>query len=220
MDLRRENGIVLALDLEDEGQALSVAKEVIEYIDAIKVGYPLILSSGIGVLKEMKGMGKPVIADLKVADIPLISSKICKLASDSDYVIVHGFVGEDVVAECSKVASIFVVAEMSHPGAIEYMGGRLSDELASLAARYAVGIIAPATRPDRVKRLRSIVGDLLILSPGVRAQGAGVGDAIKAGADYEIIGRVIYEADDPRRAAEGFSRTLKAIINSDESSSG
>ncbi|MFQ5815445.1 MAG: orotidine-5'-phosphate decarboxylase [Candidatus Hydrothermarchaeaceae archaeon] len=217
--MRRENGIVLALDVEDKDRALGIAGEVVDHIDAIKVGYPLILSSGMSVLREMKGLGKPVIADLKVADIPVISSRICKLASDSDYVIVHGFVGEDVVAECSKVASIFVVAEMSHPGAMEYMG-RLSDELASMAARYAVGIIAPATRPDRVKRLRSIVGDLLILSPGVRAQGAGVGDAIRAGADYEIIGRGIYEADDPRRAAEGFSRTLKAIINSDESSSG
>ncbi len=219
MDLRRENGIVLALDLEDKGRALSIAEEVIDHVDAFKLGYPLILSTGIGIIGEMKKYGKPVIADLKVADIPVISSKICELAGDSDYVIVHGFVGEDVVTECSKVARIFVVAEMSHPGATEYLGG-VSNELAEMATKYAEGIIAPATRPERIREMRSIVGDLLILSPGVKAQGANVGDAIKAGADYEIIGRGISEAPDPKGVAEGYSRTIKAIIGSNESDGG
>lgn len=216
MDLRRENGIVLALDVESKSRAMRIASDVVEYVDAIKVGYPLILSAGLGVLREMKGLEKPVIADLKVADIPTISARICQLADASDYVIVHGFVGEDVVATCAEVAKIFVVAEMSHPGAVEYMG-RLSDELASMATRHAEGIIAPATRPERVKTLRSIVGDLLILSPGVKAQGAAVGDAIKAGADYEIIGRGICDSADPKKAAEEFSRTLKGVINPNKS---
>ncbi len=212
MDLRRENGIVLALDVEDKKKALRTARVVSEYVDAVKVGYPLILSAGIGVLKEVKGIGKPVIADLKVADIPVVSARICQLAGNADYVIVHGFMGEDVVAECAKVARIFVVAEMSHPGALKYMS-RVSDEIASMATKHAKGIIAPATRPDRVRKLRAIVGNLLILSPGVKAQGAGVGDAIKAGADYEIIGRGICDSANPRMVAEEFSRTLKAIIN-------
>ena len=36
----------------------------------------------------------------------------------------------------------------------------------------------------------------------LKAQGAEVGDAIKTGADYEIIGRAIYGASDPKKAAE------------------
>jgi len=211
LDLRRENGILLALDLEDKGQALGIAGEVIDFVDGIKVGYPLILSSGIDVLGEMKDLNKPVIADLKVADIPEISARICELAGEADYVIVHGFVGKDVVFECSKVARIFVVAEMSHPGATEYLGV-IANELATMATKYAKGIVAPATRPERIREMRSLVGDLLIISPGVKAQGANVGDAIKAGADYEIIGRGICQTSDPRKIAESFSNTIKAII--------
>jgi len=42
---------------------------------------------------------------------------------------------------------------------------------------------------------------MLIISPGVGAQGAPFGSAIRAGADYEIVGRAIYASQDPAAAA-------------------
>ncbi|MEE8167691.1 MAG: orotidine-5'-phosphate decarboxylase [Candidatus Hydrothermarchaeales archaeon] len=211
MQLKRENGVIFAVDVGDKKRALVICEDVKGYVDAIKVGYPLILNAGIGIIEELKRFGKPVIADLKVADIPEISARICELAGRADYVIVHGFVGEDMVKACSDVVSIFVVAEMSHPGARDFME-ECSEEIAALAKGYARGIVAPATRPERIKKLRKVVGDLLIISPGVKAQGAKVGDAIKAGADFEIIGRGIYEAEDPARAAKEFSGAIKGLL--------
>ncbi len=199
------------MDVEERDRALVICGEALASVDAIKVGYPLILREGIAVLEEIKSLGKPVIADLKVADIPEISARICALAGAADYVIVHGFIGEDVVKACSEAARIFVVAEMSHPGAKEFMA-RFSKEIAEMAKKYAQGIVAPATRPESIKRLRKVVGGLTIISPGVKAQGAKPGDALRAGADYEIVGRGIYLAKDPRKAAEEFSRVAREII--------
>ena len=46
------------------------------------------------------------------------------------------------------------------------------------------------------------------MSPGVGAQGGNSKDAIKAGADYIIVGRGIYLSDNPAQAAEQYSRDL------------
>ena len=45
--------------------------------------------------------------------------------------------------------------------------------------------------------IRKIAVDLTIIPPGVGAQGGSAGDAIRAGADYVIAGRSIYQSDDP-----------------------
>jgi orotidine-5'-phosphate decarboxylase len=210
--MQKNNRIILALDVESEEKALQICEEVAEHIDAIKVGYPLVLNTDLSIIKKLKNFKKPVIADFKAADIPEISRKICEIATKSgaDYVIVHGFAGEDVVRACSEVAKIFVVAEMSHPGANDFMSAE-AEKIAGIARKYACGIVAPATRPERIKKLRKIVGDMIIISPGVKAQGAAVGDAIKAGADFEIIGRGIYASRDPKKAAHEFANILKKL---------
>jgi len=45
----------------------------------------------------------------------------------------------------------------------------------------------------------------------LKAQGAEVGDAIKTGADYEIIGRAIYGASDPKKAAEELYKEILEV---------
>ncbi len=213
MRLQREHGLILALDMTSRKEALEVCESVAEHIDAVKVGYPLVLSCGLGIIGELGDIGKPVIADFKVADIPYTSRLICELArqAGASFVIVHGFVGEDVVKACAEVLDIFVVAEMSHPGAREFIQP-VAERIAELARSYAYGIVAPATRPERIAKLRSIAGDLVIISPGVKAQGARPGDAIRAGADFEIVGRGIYAAEEPRKSAAEIAEEIAAAI--------
>jgi orotidine-5'-phosphate decarboxylase len=154
-----------------------------------------------------------VICDFKVADIPntnrLIVDQVARHHAKG--VIVHGFVGEDAVRACIDAArglDVFVVAEMSHPGA-ERWNAPIADDLARLAVDVgAAGIVAPATRPERVRALRKIVGDRLILSPGVGAQGGTPADPIAAGADYIIVGRAIYDAANPRAEAEKITKEI------------
>lgn len=219
--LVRKTRIIHALDVEDLNRALKIARAVGPYVDSIKVSYPLILTEGPQVIRAIKAaVDVPILACFKVADIPQISHKIMKAALENgaDGVTLHGFVGRDTVAECIKVANeggaqTFVIAEMSHPGAEEFMQP-VGDKIAKMARELgATGIVAPATRPERVERYREIIGnEMTIASPGVGAQGGHLGDAILAGADYEIIGRTIYDSSNPGMTAQQISSQLKDRI--------
>jgi len=191
---------------------------VADLVDAVKINWPLILSSSPDVITELAWMAD-VICDLKVADIPntarLIVSAAVKLGASG--VIVHGFTGRDSLEAAVQAADgrqIFVVTEMSHPGGTEFTAPN-AERFARMAVECgASGIIAPATRPDRIRAMRAAVGDLLILSPGVGAQGGSAADAIRDGADYVIAGRSIYGAENPRLAAERVVDEISKILGS------
>ncbi|NLV28069.1 MAG: orotidine-5'-phosphate decarboxylase, partial [Methanomicrobiales archaeon] len=117
--------IILALDVTDKEQALTIAKVTVPYLDKIKIGYPLVLAEGLGIATELSGLGLPLIADFKVADIPNTSRLIAEEVFSHGFsaIICHGFVGHDSVQACVETAhdnqgECYVVTEMSHPGAV------------------------------------------------------------------------------------------------------
>jgi len=221
-NLVEKNRIIHALDVEDKEKALRIASAVKDYVDAIKISYPLALKHGLKVIKEIKEVsGLPILACFKVADIPLISARIINVTIEegANGITVHGITGRDTVKECINIADkrgvdVFVLTEMSHPGAIEFYQP-LGDKIAKMARELgATGIVAPATRPNRVKRYREIVGnDMVIISPGIGPQGGQIGDAIKEGANFEVIGRLIYKSKDPASSARKISQQLKKRLD-------
>ena len=75
-----KNNIILALDLTNLPEALQVADDVTDYIDTIKIGYPLVLAEGLECIHIIKEeINCKVIADFKVADIPETNQKITDL---------------------------------------------------------------------------------------------------------------------------------------------
>ncbi|MBU3967269.1 MAG: orotidine-5'-phosphate decarboxylase [Euryarchaeota archaeon] len=217
--MQKKTGLIAALDVKEKSQALSISREIEFYVDAIKVGYPLVLESGLGVIGMIAEFA-PVIADFKVADIPNTDRLICEEAFEAgaSAVIVHGFTGRDSLMECVKTGSkhhgdIYVVTEMSHPGALDFLQPA-AYELAQLAVECgAKGVVAPATRPERLKEIRRIVGDMTIISPGVGAQGGSAADTIQAGADFVIVGRSIYNSKAPGKEAEKIVREIESACD-------
>jgi orotidine-5'-phosphate decarboxylase len=205
--MKRERRLILALDVTSRMRAIHLAGELQDYFDAIKIGYPLILHAGLEVVREVADFA-PVIADLKVADIPSTNRLICEavLAAGASALIAHAFPGRDSLLACADCAAshgadLFVVTEMSHPGAEQFLAP-LAESLARLAVDVgAPGVVAPATRPERIRLFRSIIGDRIIIYPGVGEQGGSGAMALQAGADYLIVGRSIFEADDPKASA-------------------
>jgi orotidine-5'-phosphate decarboxylase len=217
--MEKNTRLILALDVLDSDEALRISRDVAGYVDAIKVGYPLILATGLGIITELSKYA-PIIADFKVADIPNTNRLICEqvFRAGADAVIIQGFTGHDSLRTCVELAKsrnkdIFVVTEMSHPGALDFMqvaGGAIAKMAAD---EKASGVVAPATRPGRVREIRKIIGNgLTIISPGVGAQGGSASDAIKAGADWVIVGRSIYQAEEPARAAADIVADIKTGI--------
>jgi orotidine-5'-phosphate decarboxylase len=210
--MQKKNRIILALDVTSRADAMRVVEAVKGYVDAIKINWPLILATGPDMIREMSQV-KDVICDFKIADIPNTNKLIVEQAMSrgASAVICHGFTGDDSVKACVDAArgQVFVVTEMSHPGGKQFTAP-LADKLAALAkSAGARGIVAPATRPERIAALRKIIGGLEIISPGVGAQGGKASDAIRAGADYIIVGRAIYDAPDPGGAAKALADEVR-----------
>lgn len=213
--MQKRNRMILALDVTSRADALRVANAARNYVDAIKINWPLILAAGPEIIREVSKL-KDVICDLKIADIPNTNRLIVEqaIARGATAVIAHGFTGEDSLRACVEAAKgqVFVVTEMSHPGGKQFTAP-IADKLAVLAKESgARGIVAPATRPERIADLRKIIGKMEIISPGVGAQGGKASDAIKAGADYIIVGRAIYESPDPGSVAKALAEeVLKSV---------
>ncbi len=214
--MRRDTGLILALDEIDANKALDVARSVSDVVDAIKINWPLVLSAGPEMITRLSEFSD-VICDFKVADIPntvrlIVEGSVARGASG---VIVHAFTGEDSLKEAVDAAGnaeIFAVTEMSHPGGVTFTA-KHAEEMTLMGVRAGVaGFIAPATRPDRIRMIRSLAGDLKILSPGVGAQGGSASAAISAGADHVIVGRSIYEASDPHSVAYSIATEIRSLL--------
>ena len=211
-----DSRLVLALDETDPAKALEVARSVSDIVDAIKINWPLVVSAGPEMITRLSDYSE-VICDFKVADIPNTVRLIVEgsVARGASAVIVHAFTGDDslrAAVEAAGDAEIYAVTEMSHPGA-KLFTAQHAEEMARLGVECgASGFIAPATRPDRIRAIRAIVGDRKILSPGVGAQGGSAADAIRAGATYAIVGRAIYGSDDPRKAAEAYADDIRSAL--------
>jgi len=213
--MRLDSRLVLALDETDHDRAMWVLDQVADYVDAVKINWPLVLSYGPGIIDELS-RSSDVICDFKVADIPntvsLIVSQSVKRGASA--VIVHAFPGDDslqAAVQASGDAEVYAVTEMSHPGAVRFTAPH-AEEMARMAMQCGVdGFIAPATRPDRLRAIRYLVGDKKILSPGVGAQGGSASAALQAGATYVIVGRAIYGADDPAAVARSLVKEIESL---------
>jgi orotidine-5'-phosphate decarboxylase len=212
-----KNNIIVALDLNKLEDVNRLMEQLSEYINTVKIGYPLVLSEGMESITRIKEkFGFNIIADFKVADIPETNQKIVDLTFEAgaDAVIAHGFVGQDSVQACQEVAKdhggdIFLLTEMSHPGAGLFMQN-ISLDIARMGIEMGIeNFVAPSTKLDRLEKIRNIVGDeSFIISPGVGVQGGNPSQTLKF-ANSLIIGRSIYAAEDPQKA-------LHSIIDSIE----
>ena len=208
MDVK--NNIILAMDLMDLKEAERVCESINEYIDTIKIGYPLTLSEGLSTIGFFKdNFDYKVICDYKVADIPATNEKIANQTFDAgaDAIICHGFVGSDSVDACKTSAEdhggeVFLLTEMSHPGAIKFLQPN-ADEIARMGVEMGItNYVAPSTRPERLSEIRDIVGkDAFMISPGVGTQGGDPRETLKY-SNALIIGRSIYNAEDPKKATK------------------
>ena len=211
-----KNNLILALDVMSENEAINICDSIKDYINTIKIGYPLALAEGLEIIKVLKNrFDFQVICDFKVADIDATNSKICEetFKAGADAIICHGFVGSDSVQACLDMANkyereLFLLTEMSHPGSKMFLQ-KNADAIAQMGVEMGIkNYVAPATRLDRLSDIRNIVGnDAYIISPGVGKQG-GDGKKTLQYSNAIIVGRSIYEAEDPKVACENLIKSL------------
>lgn len=199
---------------------LNIVSRLCGGVAGFKFGLPFLLSYGVDGVRVSRGLcGGMFIVDLKLADIgDVMVSAVSRFAGYVDGVIAHGFIGfEGALRELkdyldSVGVKLAIVVSMSHAGSLDVLDVNI-DRLLWVADRVRPwGLVAPATRPHIIGYVRSRAPWAKILAPGVGVQGVRPGDALRAGADYEIIGRAITRAPDPLKALQTINLEHEKIL--------
>ncbi|MFN4046264.1 MAG: orotidine 5'-phosphate decarboxylase / HUMPS family protein, partial [Acidilobaceae archaeon] len=190
---------------ESLGYWLNIVSGLCGEAAGFKFGLPFLLSFGVDGVRVSRGLcGGMFVVDLKLADVgDVMVSSVSRLVGYVDGVIAHGFTGfEGALGELKEYldgfgVKLILVVSMSHGGSLDVLDANI-DRLLQVADRVRPwGLVAPATRPHVISYVRSRAPWAKIMAPGVGVQGARPGDALRAGADYEIIGRAITRAPNP-----------------------
>jgi len=218
---RADSRIVLAFDPTGELRSLERAKNLLSQLSdrvaGIKLGLPSLLAYGPeGLRRLMEGLEGPFICDLKMADIGYVNRMVAEEVFELGFeaVIAHAFVGireglEEVVGLArERGKGVLAVCAMSHRGAEEYLNARCLEMMEASRSAGVDGFILPATFPELLREARRRYPEALILSPGVGAQGPPLGSALKAGADFEIVGRALVSSPSPRLKVEEMRREM------------
>jgi orotidine-5'-phosphate decarboxylase len=183
----------------------------------------------------------PVIGDAKRGDIGHTMEAYARAIFDDlgfDAVTVQPYLGHDSVAPFLKRGDkgVFIVCRTSNPGAAEFQDVLVEDagatrplyEVVALHARSwdehgNVGLVAGATYPGELKRLRSLCPEMPFLVPGLGAQAGELEASVRAGLDAEGGGMVINASrsvlyastgsdfgEAARREAESLRRAIEA----------
>jgi orotidine-5'-phosphate decarboxylase len=198
------------------------------YLCAVKLNRQAVLPLGLfngvkKIVEKAHDLGLPAIMDAKINDIGNTNRAIAEYyyKAGFDAVIASPFVGWDegmqpVFEVAHKMnRGVIVLVYMSHKGAVEGYGQTVQDTATGqLVPQYKVfaekalkwnadGAVVGATYPEKIREISAILKNKVsIYSPGVGAQGGDSKAAVKAGADYLIVGRVIVEAEDPEKIAK------------------
>jgi orotidine-5'-phosphate decarboxylase len=184
---------------------VSITSSLCDLVSGFKVGIPFMFSYGVSGLRALRSScDRLLIADFKLADIDYVMvSALSHVIDYVDGVIAHAFIGLKGGLEGLKSyldsagVKLILVISMSHAGSLDVIDVNV-DRLLWVAGRLKPwGLVAPATRPHVISYARGRAPWAVILAPGVGVQGARPGDGIRAGADYEIVGRLVTEASNP-----------------------
>ncbi|MGD6852168.1 MAG: orotidine 5'-phosphate decarboxylase [Candidatus Bathyarchaeia archaeon] len=218
-------------------KAQKILKAVHPYIAAVKINHHLTLPLGTfdGVqflVEQIRGQGLLAIMDAKVNDIGATNQTIAEYyyAAGFDAIIANPFVGwEEGLKPLFDVSKrlnrgVILLTYMSHKGAAEGYGQTIVDpftgqqlpqyvSFAKKAVQWgADGVVVGATVPEKIAEVKRILGDkVAIYSPGVGVQGGGAAVAVRAGANYLIVGREITMASDPAEAAQRILYSIKGV---------
>ncbi|MCK9418547.1 MAG: orotidine-5'-phosphate decarboxylase [Nitrospirae bacterium] len=231
-ELSAAERLVIALDIESDTEALRIVSELKDSVGVFKVGLQLFTAYGPDIVRRITGMGGRVFLDLKYHDIPNTVAKASAEAVKLGVSIfnVHSLGGLEMMkaaAESAKetaeklnlpvpaVLAVTILTSMDEKSMrkeikITRSLQREVTHLARLAQRAGMhGVVAS---PQEIKTLRRAVrGEFIILTPGVRPAWADKddqkrvmtpGEAVKAGADYIVVGRPVLKAIDRKAAVQ------------------
>jgi orotidine-5'-phosphate decarboxylase len=232
------NPILVALDLPSGPEALAFADRVRGAVGGVKVGSQLFTAEGAPLVRTLTGRGERVFLDLKFHDIPNTVAAAVRAAAGLGVWMVNVHAGggpammqaarraleEGAAAgEASPLLIAVTVLTSFDDATLEAVGvGRpVVEQVSTLAAMAQdAGLDGVVASPREIEPIRRRCGgDFLIVTPGIRQGPPPPGDdqvrtmsaaeAVKAGANYLVVGRPILRAADPVAAARALADEVR-----------
>ena len=234
--------LIVALDVETADRALDLFEALRDVAGMFKVGSQLFTAAGPDIVRQIVARGGRVFLDLKFHDIPntVAAAGIEATRLGVSIFNVHASGGAEMmkrtvaaVADTAaredltppKVIAVTLLTSLDQ-ASMEQLG--INDEPPTVVARLARvaancrldGVVAS---PQEIGIIRETVAnrDFLIVTPGIRSNAdqtqdqrrtLNAAEAIRAGADYLVVGRPILNAEDPPGAARKIVEDIDAAM--------
>jgi orotidine-5'-phosphate decarboxylase len=231
------NPIIAALDVPSAQAALSLARDLAPVVGAFKIGSELFTAAGPDIVKKIRATGAAVFLDLKFHDIPNTVAKAVAAAVrlDVQMLTIHSAGGPAMMRAAEKAAldtaqtlgrpaplvlGVTVLTSMDNHELSEIgmppNAGHQVERLATLAAQ--AGLRGLVCSPLEIADLREFIpAHVQLVTPGIRTGAEDSDDqkrtltprqAMAAGANWLVIGRPIYAAQNPLEAARAIWKSL------------
>jgi orotidine-5'-phosphate decarboxylase len=223
--------IVFAMDVARFEDAQRFVRLLRNRVGLFKVGKQLFTHAGPKVLDMIRQNGQLAFLDLKFHDIPNTVAKASQEATRLEVAMfnVHALGGLEMMKAAVQATrekakelgtrkplllGVTVLTSLDDQSLRQVGIEDSVEEAVSRLARLSeeAGMDGVVASPREIGLIRKVCGhDFVVVTPGVRPAAAAKddqrrvmtpGDAIKAGADYLVIGRPIQQASDPVEAVE------------------
>jgi orotidine-5'-phosphate decarboxylase len=196
-----------------------------------KIGLELFAGEGMALARELKGSGNQVFIDWKLHDIGATVERAARAlaASGCDLLTVHaepqvmaaavrGTQGSGLKVLGVTVLTSLTDADLAAIGYAEPARTLVERRIRQALDAGCAGVVASPLEAELARRIGG--PDFLVVTPGVRPQGAALDDqaraatpaqALAAGASHIVCGRPITHAEDPRAAAERIVQEMAAV---------
>lgn len=228
--------VFCAIDRADLSGALLLAKSFSnQAVGGLKLGLEFVTANGPSGVKSIVDLGLPVFLDLKFHDIPNTVAGAVRAAAGLgvSMLTLHLQGGpamlwaaadaiKDLGDQRPLLLGVSVLTSMDDKdlAAVGVEGSTEAQVLRLAGLAKKTGMDGMICSPREIEPLRNAFGDSLkLVVPGIRPAGCSAGDqkrtltpgeAIKAGADYLVIGRPITGAGRPRAAAQAIKDEIDA----------
>ena len=226
-----DNRLIVALDVPNALAGLELAKKIGDAASFYKIGLGMLSGGGLALANELKlDPGRRICRARKFFDIgATVQAAVKGIAQyDLDFLTVHGdphvvrAAKQGAAGSNLKILAVTILTSLDRADldAGLIVPGDLAEIVATRAARAfeagADGVIASPREAAAIRALPESAGRLIV-TPGVRPAGAEAGDqkrietpatAIANGADHIVVGRPIWQAADPRAAAQAIQAEL------------
>jgi orotidine-5'-phosphate decarboxylase len=231
------NPIIAALDVPSAEQAWKLAAQLAPAVGAFKIGKELFVAAGPDIVKRVRATGASVFLDLKFHDIPntVVKAVSSAVRLDVQMLTLHTSGGGDMMRAAEKAAQDTATAA-SRPAplvlGVTVLTSSTNETLAEIGceadtekqvvrlAQLAVksGLRGLVCSPLEIVALRKVLpAHVQLVTPGIRTGAEKADDqkrtlspkeAMAAGANWLVVGRPIYAAENPRAAAEKILASL------------